>query len=687
MKSPRIRLRGGPERKRNPEPEAPAPPITRRGVHRLRRRPRSGLLARLNLRWALAGFAALCVLVAALLGTLYLVIDVPPANAQAKAQSNVFRYADGTRVARTGEINRESVPIRKVPVVVRHAFVAAENKTFYEGGGIDPLGMTRALFNTLTGKGKQGGSTITQQYVKNYYLSQQQTVTRKIKELVISLKVDHGNAKNDILAGYLNTSYFGRNAYGIQAAARAYYDKDVQDLTAGEGAYLAALLQAPSQYDWAVATPTAKQLVKQRWHYVLRNMTEMHWLSHGTEQVLPFPKPVQPKPSSGLAGQTGYLLDAATRELISSGISEQQLAAGGWNITLNIDRHRQRQLERSVRAEEAASSAHTKPLTHKGTSSAGASLSRRQTGAVSLDPANGHVLALYGGRDYATHPLSNATRADYQAGAVFQPVMLAGEMEQSWARQADGHRPIHGRAAIVANLKKTAVRLGMDPHAPGLQPPRQKALTLGLMGTSPLEMAGVYAAFDHDGYRVNPTIVKSARRVGEAFTPSRTGRHRAISEKTAGMVTKTLATDTLATPSGPMSFPSPFSTARPVAESGTSDDKKASWSVGYTPQMVTAVGVFGENPETRKQITLPGAARNSARSIRSSYDQTGPDQTGPDKDGPGRTGTRRTGADKTGSPHQTGPDKDGPATSLQVPGDSAGAGTGADAGAGPGIRS
>ena len=146
-----------------------------------------------------------------------------------------------------------------MPKDVQHAFVAAENKSFYRDQGVDLKGTTRGLLNTLSGKGKQGGSTITQQYVKNYYLTQDQTVSRKLKELVISLKVDQRMKKDDILAGYLNTVYYGRGASGIQAAAQAYYGVDAKDLDTSQGAYLAALLQAPSQYDWAVASDARQE--------------------------------------------------------------------------------------------------------------------------------------------------------------------------------------------------------------------------------------------------------------------------------------------------------------------------------------------------------------------------------------------------------------------------------------------
>lgn len=188
---------------------------------------------------------------------LYLYVDIPKGNSAAKLQSNVFKYSDGKVMARVGELNRESVPITRIPKDVQRAFVAAENKTFYDDSGVDLKGTLRGVLNTLRGQGKQGGSTITQQYVKNYYLSQEQTVSRKLQEIVISLKVDNKFKKDEILAGYLNTSYYGRGAYGIQAAAQAYYGVDVEKLTVSQGAYLASLLQAPSQYDWASATPAS----------------------------------------------------------------------------------------------------------------------------------------------------------------------------------------------------------------------------------------------------------------------------------------------------------------------------------------------------------------------------------------------------------------------------------------------
>ena len=210
-----------------------------------------------------------CLLAMGAFYAVYLMVPVPSANADATLQSNVYKYANGKVLARTGKINREIVGLDKVPLDVQRAFVAAENKTFYKDHGVDIKGTARAAWNTLTGKGKQGGSTITQQYVKNYYLSQDQTATRKLKEMVIALKVDQRMSKNEILAGYINTSYYGRNAYGIQAAAQAYYGVDAGKLTVAQGAYLASVLQAPSQYDRTFAGPEGRTHADQRWNYVL----------------------------------------------------------------------------------------------------------------------------------------------------------------------------------------------------------------------------------------------------------------------------------------------------------------------------------------------------------------------------------------------------------------------------------
>lgn len=200
-------------------------------------------------RFVLGTFVLGILLVVGLFAFGYYAVHIPAANAAATKQSNVYLYADGSQLARDGEVNRENVPLSQISKAAQHAVLAAEDRDFYTESAVDPKAMLRAAWNTVTGKGKQSGSTITQQYVKNYYLAQEQTVTRKVKEFFISIKLDQVKSKDEILEGYLNTSYAGRNSYGLQAAAQAYYGIDAIDLTAGQGAYLAALLNAPSEYD------------------------------------------------------------------------------------------------------------------------------------------------------------------------------------------------------------------------------------------------------------------------------------------------------------------------------------------------------------------------------------------------------------------------------------------------------
>ncbi|MFF3245071.1 transglycosylase domain-containing protein [Streptomyces sp. NPDC002870] len=569
----------------------------------------------------------------------YKLVDIPPANALATAQSNVYLYEDGTQIARDGEVNRENVSLAQVPLAVQRAVLAAENRDFYSARAVDPKAMVRAAWNTLTGKGRQSGSTITQQYVKNYYLGQEQTISRKWKEFFIAIKLGREESKNDILEGYLNTSYFGRNAYGIQAAAHAYYGEDIEDIDTAKGAYLASLLNAPSAYDIATH-PENRAAALGRWNYTLDGMVKKKWLSPAERAAMKFPMPQTAKPATALSGQRGYIVQAVEDYLTSNKIiDESTLATGGYRITTTLERHKQDAFAEAVDDQVMSKLDAGRPADRN-----------VRVGGASIDPATGKVVAMYGGVDYTKQYVNNATRRDYQVGSTFKPFVFTAAVENGsstqdgrtvtpntfydgtnrrWVEGWSGkpyapenedhvsYGPITVRTATdrsvnavyaqmamdvgPARVKRTAIDLGIPASTPDLN--ASPSIALGPATASVLDLTEAYATLANHGRHGTYTLVEKVTKNGLDVRLPKEDSEQAVSREAADTTTSILqsvvddGTGLAARSAG-----------RPAAgKTGTAEEDKAAWFAGYTPNLATVVAVMGQDPVTGVQKPLYGA--------------------------------------------------------------------------------
>ncbi|WP_461297430.1 transglycosylase domain-containing protein [Streptomyces harbinensis] len=369
-------------------------------------------------------------LLVGLIGIAYAMVDIPDPNKAAESQKNVYYWADGSEmvVAGGGEYNRQIIPFNEIPTDMVDSVVAAENATFWDDPGVDLKGIARAVVNMAQGGDTQSGSTITQQYVKNMYLDQSQTLSRKFKELLISVKVASDVPKEEIMAGYLNTAYFGRGAYGIQAAARAYYDKDAKDLDANECAYLTTLLKGADLYDTSGGTGGAERAeanterATNQWVTVLdRRVAVGNMELAERNEYTEFPMPQDYKPSTDLAGQIGYLKELADSYLINNDdidVDADKLAQGGYSIHTTFDQEMVKQMEDAV---QQVIDDNLDPENREADEHV-------QFGGAAVVPGDGAVVAIYGGHNYLEHFLNNANNAGAQVGSTFKPFVLAAAM-------------------------------------------------------------------------------------------------------------------------------------------------------------------------------------------------------------------------------------------------------------------
>ncbi|MFD5842617.1 transglycosylase domain-containing protein [Streptomyces chartreusis] len=635
-----------------------APPPNKRFIDY----PRAGKdgLARWTPSWRLVTGAFLAFMggLIAAAGIGYAMVGIPKAQDTALAQNNVFYWSNGKQMAATGgQTNRQLVSDAEIPREMKDAVVSAENASFYDDKGIDPAGIGRALLNMAKGGETQGGSTITQQFVKNTYLSQEQTLTRKFKELFISIKVGQKLSKDEILAGYLNTAYYGRNAYGIQAAAQAYFGVDATKLTTSQCAFLASVLKGPNFYnpDGGVgANASAEQNTKRakdRSSWILDRMVEVGRLTPADRaKVGDFPK--LKKQNSNLSGQSGYLIDIAKEYVAKkAGLSPEDLEKGGYRIYTTFDKEKVNQMAAAVEKTRKSFLNTKKREKDKYV----------QFGGASVDPKSGAIVALYGGAGYDKgHYSNNANTLGVPVGSTWKPIVLASAMEYG-TYETDGEPlspltkyngndllvikdqngdPIMGNngkpfrqknegttawgdvtltKAMEQSINSPFAQLGIDVGLSNTQKMANKmgissaffdkgnirnvSFSLGTSTPSAIRMADAYGSFAASGEHFEPYSVTKVLKDGEPLEgfekPEGT---TAMDENVANNVTDVLQ-NVVKNGTGKKVADIGF----PVAgKTGTTDENKSAWFVGYTRELSTAVTLFRTDPGKGKLLSMNG---------------------------------------------------------------------------------
>jgi membrane peptidoglycan carboxypeptidase len=327
-------------------------------------------------------------------------VQIPEPNKDALQQATIFTYADAsTQITHVG-VNRRPVTFEQIPLVVRQAVLAAEDRTYYSDPGVSPMGLLRALKNDVTSSGDgnlQGGSTITQQFVKNYYLTQQQTLSRKLNEVLVSIKLDQVKSKDAILVDYLNTIFFARGAYGIESASLAYFGVD-------KAAYIAAIIQSPYYYATADKDPKAAKALQDRWKYVLDGMVAEHEISAQQRASMQFPTPVKYEPDD-MGGMNGYMVDAAMQNLDRLHAQDPNVpdsntvARGGYTVVTTF-RQDYMQAAQKAATDSLSTLDPNKPADQN-----------VHIGIASVDDNTGAVLGFYGGPDYLKQAFNDAFSA------------------------------------------------------------------------------------------------------------------------------------------------------------------------------------------------------------------------------------------------------------------------------------
>lgn len=518
---------------------------------------------------------------------------------------------------------RVPVTFDKIPKHVQQAFIAIEDNRFYEHGGIDFRGTARALVSTLSGREVQGGSTITQQLAKNAFLTQERTIVRKIKEAFIAKELEHKYTKDEILTMYLNQIYFGQGAYGIESASMYYFGKHVQDLTIAEAATLAAIPKSPNYFN-PFENPQAS---KERKELVIDQMYKYGMIDEAEANAAKSQKLVYRTANATSKGDPRfYFFDMITQKVISE-VGADALYKGGLKIYTTLDSDMQLAAENAL---------HHLPNFYDD----GNGLTQPQVALVAVDPNNGQVKAMVGGR--GQDKFNRATLAARQPGSAFKPFVYLTAMENGFTPASviedkeeefwPGWKPQnsdmkwHGKVSLRTALKrslnvptvKLAREVGVDKIITnaekmgittlvdsGKYNDTNLSMALGGLskGVSPIEMASAYGVLATNGKYCHPyALIKIVDREGKVLYEQKPSAKNVIDAKAAYLTTNMLQDVLISGTGGGMGI------GRPAAgKTGTTDTNIDAWFVGYTPDLTTAVWVGDDNNKSMGYVYGSGA--------------------------------------------------------------------------------
>ena len=540
-------------------------------------------------------------------------VSIPDPNAYVNSQATIIQYSNGDEIGRIGTQNRQILPIAQIPINMRNAVLAAEDRKFYSNQAFSVTGIARALINNLKSGSLngEGGSTITQQYAKTAFLTSSRTIERKIKELVIAMKLENALSKDQIFENYLNTIYFGRGSYGVQTASQQYFNRNVDQLNLSQTAVIASILRSPGYYDPSLSEENGVRL-ENRFQYVIDGMLNEGWITQEQADKAKFPT-VAPRVTSGtLSGPKGHVISQVQRDLGRLGFTEEQLLEGGLVIRTTLVQ----------KAQQSAVDAVSKFYPKKAPENL-------RIGLVAIRPGTGEIIALYGGRDYLERQLNDATQSIALAGSTFKPFALIAALEAGipltsmWNGDSPQTFDDLGKPYIVSNygdegwgqidllsatqhsINTIFVPLGMKAGMDKVVDAARRAgipenvamiptpsVVLGVASPRVIDVANAYATFAAQGVYAKPFLVASVTGPNKGVLYEATPQTQEVFSKEV-MADLTYALKSVVNGG---TGAAALSLGRPAAgKTGTSQSNASAWFAAYTPQLSASVAFFRDS--------------------------------------------------------------------------------------------